>query len=605
MTRWLRACALALAAGAVQAAGAAAEPAHGIAMYGAPALPPDFVALPYANPEAPKGGTIVFGEPGSFDSLNPYVLKGHAPSGMQAHVFETLMGRNWDEPFGLYGLLAESIETPEDRSWVEFVLRPEARFSDGSPVTVEDVIWSVQTLAEKGLPRYSNAWKKVEKVEKVGERGVRFTFDAPDAELPLAIGLRPILKKADWDGVDFAASSLKVPVGSGAYTVGAFEPGRYISFVRNPDWWGRDLPINRGVGNFDTIRYEFYLDSGVMFQAFTAGQLSVYRESSAARWRSDYGFPAVRDGEVVKEEIANGRPSGMEGFVFNTRRPIFADWRVRDALLHAFDFEFINQTQTGGALPRRPSYFGNSALAMGPGPAEGRVRELLEPFRGELAPDALDAYALPVSDGARNRANLRIAVRQLEAAGWTVQDGVLKNAAGEPFTFGILLSSAQSGTLSAGQGEAVANMFAAALRPLGIGVRVETVDAAQYNLRKNDYDFDMIVNAWNQSLSPGNEQTLYWGQGGVTAPGSRNYAGIDSPAVEAMIDDMLATRDPAEFTAAVRALDRVLTTGRYVIPTWYADRAFVAHKADLHHPAHIPVYGDWIGWLPEVWWQAP
>jgi peptide/nickel transport system substrate-binding protein len=574
-------------------------------MYGEPALPPDFVALPYANPDAPKGGTIVFGEPGSFDSLNPYILQGHAPSGMQSHVFETLMGRNWDEPFGLYGLRAESIETPEDRSWVEFTLRPEARFSDGSPVTVEDVIWSMRTLAEQGLPKYSNAWKKVAKVEKVGARGVRFTFEAPDAELPLVIGLRPILKKVDWEGVDFAASSLRVPVGSGAYTVGGFEPGRYITFERDPDWWGRDLPINRGVNNFDRIRYEFYLDSGVMFQAFTAGQLSVYRETSAAKWRSDYGFPAVRDGEVVKEEIPNGRPSGMEGFVFNTRRPIFADWRVRDALLHAFDFEFINQTQTGGVLPRRPSYFGNSDLAMGPGPAEGRVRALLEPFRGELAPDALDAYALPVSDGARNRANLRIAVRQLAAAGWTVQDGVLKNAAGEPFTFGILLSSAQAGTLSAGQSEAVANMFAAALRPLGISVRVQTVDAAQYNERKADYDYDMIVNAWNQSLSPGNEQTLYWGRGGVTAPGSRNYAGIDSPAVEAMIDAMLATRDPAEFTAAVQALDRVLTTGRYVIPVWYADRAFVAHKADLHHPEHIPVYGDWIGWLPEVWWQAP
>lgn len=609
MTRWFRALALALATGAAigvsVAAPAVAEPAHGIAMYGAPALPPDFVSLPYADPDAPRGGTIVFGEPGSFDSLNPYILKGHAPSGMQSHVFETLMARNWDEPFGLYGLLAESIETPEDRSWVEFTLRPEAKFSDGSPVTVEDVIWSMQTLAEQGLPKYSNAWKKVAKVEKVGERAVRFTFDAPDAELPLVIGLRPILKKADWNGVDFAASSLRVPVGSGAYRVGAVDPGRSITFERNPDYWGRDLPINRGVNNFDTIRYDFYLDSGVMFQAFTAGQLSAYRETSAARWLTDYGFPAVRDGEVVKEEVPNGRPSGMEGFVFNTRRPIFSDWRVRDALLHAFDFEFINQTQTGGSLPRRPSYFGNSSLAMGQGPAEGRVRALLEPFAADLPPDALEAYALPVSDGARNRANLRIARDELAAAGWSVQDGVLKNAAGAPFEFTVMLSTAQAGTLSAGQSEAVANMFAAALRPLGITLRVETVDAAQYNLRKNDYDYDMLVNAWNQSLSPGNEQTLYWGSSGVTDPGSRNYAGIDSPAVDALISDMLSTRDPGEFTAAVQALDRVLTTGRYVIPVWYADRAFVAHKADLHHPAHIPVYGDWIGWLPEVWWQAP
>lgn len=597
MTRRFSVAALVVAAWAVMALPALSQATYGISMHGQPSLPPDFMSLPYANPDAPKGGKIVSGEPGSFDSLNPYILKGQAPSGMLSHVFETLMARNWDEPFALYGLLAESIETPDDRSWVEFTLRPEARFSDGSPVTVDDVIWSMQTLAEQGLPKYSNAWEKVASVERVGERGVRFVFDAPDWELPLIMGLRPILKKADWAGLDFTQSSLRAPVGSGAYTIGAVEPGRFITFERDPEYWGRDLPVNRGVNNFDTIRYEFYADAGVMFQAFTAGQLSYYRETNAAKWQTDYNFPAVRDGEVVKEEIGNGRPSGMEGFVFNTRRPVFADWRVRDALLHAFDFEFVNKTQTGGLLPRRASYFANSALGMGDGPAEGRVLELLEPFRDDLAPDALDAYALPVSDGGRNRANLRAARRQLEAAGWTVQDGVLKNAAGEPFAFTI--------TLSFSQGEGVANMFAAALKPLGITVGVQTVDAAQYNQRKNDYDFDMIVNPWNQSLSPGNEQTLYWGRSGVEAPGSRNYAGIDSPAVEAMIEHMLETRDPAEFTATVRALDRVLTTGRYVIPFWYADRAFVAYKADLRHPERIPVYGDWIGWLPEVWWQAP
>ncbi len=598
MTRPRRALALLLAAAVSLATAAHAAPSHGIAMYGDPALPPDFVSLPYADPGAPKGGKIVFGEAGSFDSLNPYILKGRAPSGMQSHVFETLMARNWDEPFGLYGLIAESIETPPDRSWVEFTLRPEARFSDGSPVTVDDVIWSMQTLAEKGLPRYRTAWDKVARVEKVGERGVRFTFDSADAELPLIIGLRPILKKADWDGTDFAASTLRVPTGSGAYRVGAFEPGRYIEFQRNPDWWGRDLPINRGVNNFDTIRYEFYVDAGVMFQAFTAGELSVYRETSPAKWATDYDFPAVRSGAVVKAEIPHGRPSGMEGFVFNTRRPIFADWRVRDALLHAFNFEFINQTQTGGTEPRRASYFSNSPLGMGSGPAEGRVRDLLDPYRAELVPDALDAYALPVADGTpRNRANMRIARQQLEAAGWTVENGVLRNAAREPFAFTI--------TLVSGQNEAVANIFVDALKQLGITARVQLVDAAQYNQRKSDYDFDMIVNAWNMSLSPGNEQTLYWGRAGVSEPGTRNYPGVDSPAVEAMIADMLGTRDPAEFTAAVQALDRVLTTGRYVIPFWFPDKAFIAYRSDLRHPDHLPVYGDWIGWLPDVWWQAP
>ena len=577
---------------------AAAEPTHGIAMYGDPSLPPDFVSLPYANPDAPKGGTIVFGETGGFDSLNPYILKGRAPWGIQSHVFETLMARNWDEPFSLYGLLAESIETGPEREWVAFTLRPEAKFSDGSPVTVEDVIWSMETLAEEGQPRYRNAWEKVRSIDQTGERSFRLDFSEPDSELPLIIGLRPILKKADWDGVDFAQSSLRVPTGSGPYTIGAFEPGRYIRFERNPAYWGRDLPINRGLNNFDTIRYDYFVDSGVLFQAFTAGALSVYRESSPARWASEFGFPAVTSGAVVKAEIPHGRPSGMEGFVFNLRRPIFQDWRVRDALLHAFNFEFVNQTLNGGAFPRRASYFANSALAMGEGPAEGRVRELLEPFADSLLPDALEAYALPASDGSpRNRSNMRRAAQLLAGAGWTVQDGVLRDASGAPFAFDILLMN--------GQDEAVTNVFVDALRQLGIQVGVQLVDQAQYNERRNDYDYDMIINTWNMSLSPGNEQMLYWGSAGVTEPGTRNYMGVASPAAEAMIAHMLETRDEAEFVASVRALDRVLTTGRYVIPFGFPDVSYVAYKADLRHPETLPVYGDWIGWLPEVWWQEP
>ena len=577
---------------------AAAEPTHGIAMYGDPSLPPDFVSLPYANPDAPKGGTIVFGETGGFDSLNPYILKGRAPWGIQSHVFETLMARNWDEPFSLYGLLAESIETGPEREWVAFTLRPEAKFSDGSPVTVEDVIWSMETLAEEGQPRYRNAWEKVRSIEQTGERSFQLDFSEPDSELPLIIGLRPILKKADWDGVDFAQSSLRVPTGSGPYTIGAFEPGRYIRFERNPAYWGRDLPINRGLNNFDTIRYDYFVDSGVLFQAFTAGALSVYRESSPARWASEFGFPAVTSGAVVKAEIPHGRPSGMEGFVFNLRRPIFQDWRVRDALLHAFNFEFVNQTLNGGAFPRRASYFANSALAMGEGPAEGRVRELLEPFADSLLPHALEAYALPASDGSpRNRSNMRRAAQLLAEAGWTVQDGVLRDASGAPFAFDILLMN--------GQDEAVTNVFVDALRQLGIQVGVQLVDQAQYNERRNDYDYDMIINTWNMSLSPGNEQMLYWGSAGVSEPGTRNYMGVASPAAEAMIAHMLETRDEAEFVASVRALDRVLTTGRYVIPFGFPDVSYIAYKADLRHPETLPVYGDWIGWLPEVWWQEP
>ena len=596
MKRVIRLAQLVAAAVGIFAAAALAEPRHAIAMYGEPALAPDFVSLPHANPAAPKGGRIVFGEVGGFDSLNPYILKGRAPAAVQSHVFETLMGRNWDEPFTLYGLLAESVAVGEARDWVEFTLRPEAAFADGSPVTVEDVIWSMETLAEKGSPRYANAWSKVTGVERTGDRSVRFALEGGDAELPLIIGLRPILKKADWEGVDFAQSSLRVPVGSGPYRIGAFEPGRFVEFQRNEDYWGRDLPFNRGQHNFNVIRYEYFIDAGVLFQAFTAGELSVFRETSPQRWANDYTFPAVTSGEVVKAEIPHGRPTGMEGFVFNTRRPLFRDWRVRDALIHAFNFEFVNDALNGGAFPRRASYFANSPLGMGDGPAEGRVRALLEPFAAELSPGALDGYALPVSDGSpRNRANMRQAVALLAEAGWTSQDGVLRNAAGEPFAFTILLSG--------GQGEATANIYVDALRQLGIEARVAIVDPAQFNERRSGYDFDMIIGAWAMSLSPGNEQTLYWGSDGVAAPGTRNYPGVDSPAAEAMIAAMLGTRDEAEFVAAVQALDRVLTTGRYVIPFAYPDVSRIAYKAELRYPEALPVYGDWTGWLPEVWWR--
>ncbi len=578
--------------------GAFAEPAHGIAMYGEPALPPDFVSLPYANPDAPKGGRVVFGEVGAFDSLNPFILKGRAPWGVGSHVFETLLARNWDEPFALYGLLAESVETGPDRKWVEFTLRPEARFSDGAPVTVEDVIWSMETLAKKGMPRYANAWSKVANVVQTGERSVRFEFSEADSELPLIIGLRPILEKSDWDGIDFAQSSLRVPKGSGPYVVGGFEPGRFITFRRNPDYWGRDLPYNRGLNNFDEIRYDYFVDAGVRFQAVKAGVVTFYREVSPALWAGEYDFPAVTSGEMVREEIPHARPSGMSGFVFNTRRPVFADWRVRDALIHAFNFEFINGTVNGGVLPRAKSYFSNSMLAMSDGPAEGRVRELLTPFADTLPPDALEAYALPISDGStRNRRNMLRAAAELAEAGWTVQDGVLKNDAGVPFSFEILLTDSAN--------EAIANLYADALRQLGIEVRTRLVDSAQYNQRISVYDYDMIVGAWNLSLSPGNEQTLYWGAAGVTEPGTRNYMGANTPAIGALISDMLSAPDQAEFTAAVRALDRVLTTGRYVVPFWFNDKSYILHAANLHHPADVPAYGDWIGWAPEVWWADP
>lgn len=598
--RGLRARGLGAVLGLMSMAGAGlAEPRHGIAMYGAPALPPDFVALPYVNPDAPKGGRIVLGETGGYDSLNPFILKGTAPWGMRMHGYESLMARSWDEPFTLYGLLAESVETDASRGWVEFTLREEARFSDGSPVTVEDVLWSFETLGTEGHPRYLGAWKKVAKAEAVGPRSVRFTFNTEDRELPLILGLRPVLKKAQWEGRDFTASGLEPPIGSGPYVVADFEPGRYLVMTKDPDWWGAALPVNRGRQNFDEIRYEFFGDGDVMFEGFRGGAIDVFREGNAAKWDSNYDFPAVANGSVVKAEIPHERPSGIAGLVMNTRRPIFAEWRVRDAMLHAFNFEFINEVLTGGGQPRIASYFSNSVLGMRDGPAEGRVRALLTPFADDLLPGALDGYALPASDGRpSNRKNLRVAFQRLEEAGWIVaDDGVLRNAGGEAFTFEIVLRQGATET------QKIVDIFAEGLKRLGIAVRITAIDSAQYTERTDAYDFDMAFYTRALSLSPGNEQRLYWGADGVTTPGTRNWMGMASPAAEAMIDALLTAETHDDFVAATRALDRVLTTGRYVIPIWYAPASRIAYRARLHYPETIPIYGDWIGFLPDIWWS--
>ena len=410
-------------------------------MYGAPALPDGFESLPYANPEAPKGGRIVQGEVGSFDSLNPHILKGRVPWQLRFLAHESLMGRSYDEPFTLYGLLAESIEVPEDRSWVEFTLRPEARFSDGTPVTVEDVLWTYATLGTEGHPRYQGSWNKVDTATQVGERTVRFSFNTRDDELPLILGMRPILKKAQWDGMDFAASGVDIiPISSAPYVISEFEAGRFVTLTRNPDYWGDGVvPFMTGMANVDEIRMEFFTDGTAMFEAFKAGILTIMRETNAQKWDIAYDFPAVQSGDVVKSIIPHQRPSGMWGLVMNTRLKKFRDWRVREALITAFNYEFINQTVNGGdGLPRASSYFSNSVLGFEEGPATGKVAALLEPFAADLPPGTVEGYALPQGDGTeRNRRNLRTALGLMEEAGWTLQDGVLKNTEGAPFTFDI------------------------------------------------------------------------------------------------------------------------------------------------------------------------
>ncbi len=591
---------LAAAAALVLGAGVAcAEPMHGIAMYGDPALPPDFVALPYANPDAPRGGRVVTAEVGTFESLNPYIQKGTVPWQLTYMISESLMGRSLDEPFSLYGLLAESVETGPNREWVEFVLRPEARFSDGSPVTVEDVIWSYETLGTQGHARYAGFWTKVASIEATGERSVRITFSQEDRELALIAGLRPILQKAQWEGRDFAESGLDViPITSGPYVVAAFEAGRYVTLRRNPDYWGADIPFRRGTMNLDEVRFDFFGDETAAFEAFKTGEVNFTRETNVARWTSQYDFPLVQSGDIVMTEMPHQRPSGMTGFVMNTRKDIFADWRVRDAMLHAFNFEFINEAMTGSAQPRITSYFSNSPLGMDAGPATGRVLELLEPFAADLLPGAIEGYSLPVGDGTeRNRPGTAAALALLEEAGWTVQDGVLRNDAGAPFTFDILLQTGSS------ENQAIIDMFVQSLTRLGITATVTSVDAAQYRERTDAYDFDMTYFRRAMPLSPGNEQNLYWGTRQADEIGGRNLMGVKSDAVDSLINVLLTSEEQSDFLAAAQALDRVLTTGRYVIPIYQWNISRIAHARDLHYPAHIPLFGDWPGWQPDVWWH--
>jgi peptide/nickel transport system substrate-binding protein len=575
-----------------------AEPMHALAMYGTPALADDFTHLPYANPDALTGGAITLGNTGGYDSLNPFVRKGTSPWQLAYFTHETLMGRSWDEPFTLYGLLAETVETDDARTWVEFTLRPDTTFSDGSPLTVEDVIFSFEVLGTEGHPKYHSLYRQIESIEQTAERSVRLTFNSPNRELALLAGLRPILSKAQWEGRDFANAPVQdIPIGSGPYTVTDYETGRFIQLTRNADYWGADIPFRAGTHNFDSIKLDFYGDSKVLFEGFKAGEISAVREFNAESWESQYNFPALERGDIVKSVIPHQKPSGMTGFVMNTRRAPFDDWRVRDAMIQAFNFEYINDTLTGNAQPRITSYFSNSVLGNEEGPAQGRVAELLLPYQDTLPVGTIEGYTLPVSDGsARNRAGIRAAMTQLEAAGYTVNEGVMQRGDGTPVKFTILIAKGSTEDI------AIAELYLRALERLGIFASIEAVDDAQYFSRSGEFDFDITPFRRALSLSPGNEQKFYWGTEAADTPGSRNMMGARNPAIDAMIDAMLNARDSADFIAATRALDRILTAGRYVIPFWSYTEGRVAHVKEMKFPDTLPIYGDGAQWMPEVWW---
>lgn len=580
---------------------AAAEPMHGIAMYGDPALPQDFAHLPYANPDAPTGGSIITSTVGSFDSLNPFITKGSVYWQVRFFMGESLMARSLDEPFTLYGLIAESVETAEDRSWVEFTLRPEARFSDGNPITVEDVIWSYETLGTIGNGRYRGFYSKVDSIEQTGDRSVRFTFNVEDRELALLAGLRPILQKAQWDGIDFENAGIEdIPIVSSPYVITDYEANRFIEFSRNEDYWAEGVvPFVNGLHNLDTIRIEFFGDEVAAFEAFKVGEINSNREFNVVRWNTQYDTEIITSGDFVKSVLPHSRPSGMRGFVMNTRTDQFDDIFVRDAMMHAFNFEFINDTITGGAQPRITSYFSNSPLAMQDGPATGRVLEFLRPFADSIPADAITGYTLPVSDGTeRNRANIGAALDLMEQAGFTIQDGVMSASDGTPFTFDILLKSNST------ENTAIVDIYVESLSRLGITPTVTSVDTAQYKERTDTYDFDMTYYQRGVSLSPGNEQYLYWGMDAANAEGGRNMMGVQSEAIDAMINLLLTSESQDDFVAATRAMDRLLTSGRYVMPIYQWNISRIAHDKNLQFPDTMPIFGDWPGWQPDAWWYA-
>jgi len=567
-------------------------PMHGIAMHGDLKYGSDFTHFDYVNADAPKGGTVRLGAIGSFDSLNPFIVKGQAAAGASS-IYDTLLTSSADEPFSEYGLLAESVRVPDDRSWVEFTLRPEARFHDGQPVTVDDVIWTFNSLVEKGQPFYRFYYGNVSNISQTGERSVRFDFvPGENRELPLIIGQIPVLPKHYWEGREFDRTTLDAPLGSGPYRIAKVDPGRSITLQRVDDYWGKDLAVNKGQYNFDRMIYEYYRDTTVALEAFKAGAFDYRTENSSKAWASEYDVPAVRNGLLIKAEIEHNRTAGMQGFAYNTRRPLFQNRLVRKALAYAFDFEWSNANLFYGQYHRSRSYFDNSELAA-TGLPEGDEFALLEPYRDRLPEEVFtEEYNPPSTDAPGSlRANLRTASKLLTDAGWVIKDKKRVNAeTGEPLTFEVLLVSPLF--------ERIVLPFAKNLERLGIGIDVRTVDSAQYVRRLDTYDFDVVVGNFGQSSSPGNEQRAYWGSAGADQEGGRNLMGIKDPVVDALIEKVISAPDRKALVAATNALDRVLQWGFWMIPQWHATYDRIAYWDMFGRPDIVPEQGN----VFFAWW---
>ena len=578
-------------------ADAMAQPVHAIAMHGSPKYPADYKHFDYVNPDAPKGGSVRMAAIGNtYSTFNPYTLKGVAAAGV-TQIYETLLESSSDEAFTEYGLIAETIEVPDDRSWVAFTLRPNARWHDGKPITVDDVIWSLQTLKEKGQPFFRFYYKDVVKVEKTDERSVKFSFTPgqDNRELPLILGQLPILPKHYWEKRAFDETTMEPPLGSGPYKIKEFEAGRSVTLERVKDYWGADLAINKGKNNFDLIRYDYYRESTVALEAFKAGEYDFRQENAARVWATGYESPALKAGLIKKIEIKHENPTGMQGFAFNTRKDIFQDRRVRAALAYAFDFEWTNKNLFFGQYARTKSYFSNSELAAVGLPSD-EEQKILAPLRAQIPPEVFTkVYEPPSSDGSGNiRDNLRAAQILLRDAGWTVQNGKLQNAkTRKNFAFEILLNSPEF--------ERIVLPFTKNLERLGIEASVRTVDTSQYQARTDNYDFDMIVQSVGQSLSPGNEQRDFWGSASADDPGGRNVIGIKDPAVDKLIDLVISAPDREQLIARTRALDRVLLWNHFVIPNWHVQSYRIAFWDKFGFPSTPPKYA--LGF--DGWWIDP
>jgi microcin C transport system substrate-binding protein len=579
-------------AAAAASAPASAEPRHGLSLFGDLKYPPNFTHFDYVNPNAPKGGTVKYASIGTFDTLNPFQLKGNKADGLGL-LFDTLMAPSYDEPASEYGLVAESAEVAPDRSWVIYTIRPQARFNDGSEITPEDVIWTFDTLKTRGHPRYRLYYADVMKAEKVGARGVKFIFrNGNNRELPTIVGEMPVLSKAYWGKADFEKTTLDPPLGSGPYKIEAVDPGRAISYKRVADYWAKDLPVNRGRYNFDTIRYDYYRDQTVALEAFKAGQYDIRPENVAKNWAIGYNGPALSAGLIKKEEIPNKVPQGMQGFGFNTRagHP-FQDPRVRDAVTYLFDFEWTNKNLFYGAYTRSRSYFSNSELAATGTPSPEELK-ILEPWKSQIPPEVFTKeYDPPKTDGTGNiRDNLRMALKLFAEAGWSVKGGKLVNDKGAQFRFEFLLAQPEF--------ERVVLPFAQNLARIGAKMDVRTVDPAQYENRMRNFDFDMAVVGIGESLSPGNEQRDYWSSAAAAEPGSFNVMGVKSKAVDALVDLIINAPDRASLVTRTHALDRVLSWSHYVVPNWYLSYFRVASWDKFARPKVSPPYALAL----DTWW---